>query len=371
MTSFVVGTLSVCIEHRVVFANCGVKQKRSPKETLMQMLRIEAANERLVQNPTLGSGALDRLQNSTVAVVGAGALGWPLIQHAALLGIGLFIVDPGRVESEERARQATSLNPHCRVRTINVAVEDVGLGALADCDAVVTGLDSRVSRLHVSEICGKIGRPWVDAAVDGSGEHLFGTVTLYDRRSANNPCYACRFSTGGLDSVRSEARGPAEPTLQTSAFAGVIAGLQTLILIRLLLGAERDLSTHQQLLVDCDHHVIRSVQLRRNPTCPHHSQPMAPLRRLQRDTVGALVAGATGDLGAQPEQLLFHGRTMASRLTPCEASRLAHAPWAELGLPYRDVVTALAGDREAHYVVNETEQLGTFYAWRSGQLDYR
>jgi molybdopterin/thiamine biosynthesis adenylyltransferase len=361
-------------------------------------------------------------------VIGGGGLGGQIIPHFGMLEVGLTIVDSDRVEpanlgnqgfpagaslgqwkSEVRARQVAALNPDCSVRAIAARVEDLGLAALADCDAIVTGLDSRISRMHVNQLSRQLGKVWIDAALDGTGERLLGTVTVYDGRRSDSACYACRFDHGSLAAIAREGRGPGcpswrrtdapltAPTLQTSAFAGVVAGYQALWTLRLLLGRGDDLA-NQQLLIDCDRSPqVRCLRMERSPHCLFHHALLTPLRPAPGDTLGALLGATGADLGAEADQLIFQNRAvvMGLRCPDCgvarehvrmsdaysdnelrcswcacepgpvmepieikdrllreEVRRLADLNWNDLGLPAADVVTASSGDRVAHYIVN-------------------
>jgi molybdopterin/thiamine biosynthesis adenylyltransferase len=389
---------------------------------------IDGAESRLVQSPTLGREALDRLRRSRLGVIGGGGLGGQLIPHFAMLEVGLTIVDSDRVEpanlgnqgfpagaslgqskSEVRARQVAALNPDCSVRAITARVEELGLAELADCDAIVTGLDSRISRMHVNQLSRQLGKVWIDAALDGTGERLLGTVTVYDGRRPDAACYACRFDHGALAAIAREGRGPGcpswrrtdapltAPTLQTSAFAGVVAGYQALWTLRFLLGRGDDLA-NQQLLIDCDRSPqVRCLRMERSPHCLFHHAPLTPLRPAPGDTLGALLGATGADLGAEADQLIFQNRALVmglrcpdcgvarehvrmsdafsddevrcswcacepgpvmepieikDRLLREEVRRLADLKWNDLGLPAADVVTASSGDCAAHYIVN-------------------
>jgi molybdopterin/thiamine biosynthesis adenylyltransferase len=381
----------------------------------------QSRDARLVEIPTLGPDALGRLRRSTVAQVGAGTLGGFVIPHLAMLGVGLWLVDRDRVEdvnlgtqafgvdsvgrpkAEVRARQALALNPACRVRASCARLEDLGLAALSDCDLIVGGLDSRGSRLRLNEISRRLGKPWVDAALDGSGKRLFGTVTLYDPRAADAACMGCRYDEAALSAIAREGRGSgcpswredgtsvAAPTLQVSALAAVVAGWQSLLVVRTLLG-QGGASGSYQLLIDCDRALVRTVRLERSAHCLLHADRF-DLLPAPEPTVGGLLERARADLGGVPERLHFHHRALAlglrcascgaarervrlttafrddevrcdcrpgAEMEPVELETSLKAPqldglrglrWSELGFPPEDVVTATGAGRELHYVL--------------------
>lgn len=382
----------------------------------------ERDQQRLIASPGLGVDELRRLQSSFVAIVGMGVLGGQLAFHLALLGVGLILVDSGRVEAVNlgnqgfriealgemkavaRARDLIQLNPDCFLRTLNARIEDVGAGALAAVDLIACGLDTRTSRVRVSALASMLRRPWVNAAVDGSGRWLRGTVALYDPRRSDAPCYLCPYNQSDLEEIWRENRGAgcpswrdpqvpqSPPTLQASAFGSIVAGYQSQWVVRSLLGRQDDL-VGQQLVVECDGVPrARLVRQTRNDHCVSGHPESPPLRNAGGTTVGELIEQGRSDLGCDPDEFSFDSSTlvkglicascqttcdlirvattcsdddvrcgcraemapreMSRTLTLAEAVRLANRTWADLGVPAGEVVAASTGQRAMHYVVN-------------------
>jgi adenylyltransferase/sulfurtransferase len=377
---------------------------------------------RLAGSAGLGADALAMLRDSTAAIIGLGALGGPVGMHLASLGVGLVLVDPdvvslpnlgnqlwpaasvGEVKSEARARQLAALNPECPIAPISARIEDLGLAALAGVALLVTGLDGRAARLRVAELSLRLSIPWVDAAVDGSGRSLRGTVTVFDPRLPDTVCYGCRLDAADLGTIAKEGRGPGcpswrrdtrtltPPTLQASAFGGVIAGYQAIVACRVLLGRAGEF-VGRQLVVECDTAPrLRMLGLTPNPRCLLGHERLAPLRVVAGEQIGELLAAAAAELGTPAESLGLHGRVLAVGLicpqcaTRRDVVRVAEAvsdaeaicvcgvemmperllsdvsaeqaqawserTWADFGMPAADVVTARAGGVEAHFVVH-------------------
>lgn len=201
----------------------------------------------------------ERLREARVLVVGAGALGSEVLKNLALLGVGsLYVVDRdvveaanlargvlyrasdrGRPKSECAARGVKEINPEVRVRAVVGDVRaDVGLGLFAEMDVVIGGLDNREARLWVNRQCWKVGRPWVDGAI----QELSGVVKVFV--PPGGACYECamterdyalvnlRYSCPLL-SPRELAEGKV-PTTPTTA--SVVAGLQTQEALKILHG---------------------------------------------------------------------------------------------------------------------------------------
>ncbi len=384
---------------------------------------LDAIDARLVS--TLGQDALDKLHHSSVALLGLGMLGGSVASHLAMLQVRQLVVDSGRVElpncgnqalpvesigqwkAEARADQIRALNPSCPVRAIHARVEDLGLGVFRGIDLLVTGLDNRASRVRVREISQGLGIPWVDAALDGSGQSLFGTVTFYDPRRSDSACYGCRYDQEALGRIGREGRGRGcpswraldipvyPPTLAASPFGAIIGGFQTLWAIRALTG-EEDRLVNRQLQIRADESPqVRVLKLTRSAHCAFDHFGFETLLSPSCATLGDMIEHAASDLGGAPDALLFHGRSLAfglrcldcdrtrdlvrvreaytdedlrcvcgsrsemlpvhlsDRIEGSDLERLAHLAWAELGVPRCDVVTVTRGTGgRVHYVVH-------------------
>ena len=181
-------------------------------------MKAESAEER--QRSIYGARNIARLQRSMVGVAGLGLLGGAMSLQLGPLRIAQLLIDPDKIDAANLANQGfpadrvgelkvvvrkdqlIAQTPATRVSWLRSRVEDVGLGTLARVDLIITGLDSRISRVRVAEISQKLRLPWLDLACDGSGERLQGTVSYWDPRRADAPCHACRYDCDQLDAIR-------------------------------------------------------------------------------------------------------------------------------------------------------------------------
>lgn len=199
-----------------------------------------------------------RLSSARVLVVGAGALGNELVKCLVLVGVGsVHVVDGDVVErsnlarcpffteqdeqspkAEVLARAAGRLNPNVSVTSSNCRVQDLGVGAFADVDLVLGGLDNREARLWVNQACRKAGVAWVDGAIEG----LRGTARVF--LPDTGACYECTLGEADRQALAhrmscsllspQEMVGGKTPTTSTSA--SIVAAVQVQEAVKLLSG---------------------------------------------------------------------------------------------------------------------------------------
>lgn len=198
-----------------------------------------------------------RLLHSRVLVVGAGALGNEIVKNLALVGVGRIDVvdmddiensnlarcvfftaaDQGRPKAVALAEAASRLNPDVVITPYVRPIQTLGSGALIDYDLVIAGLDNREARLWLNSACRRLGKYWVDGAIEG----LQGLARVFGPDGA---CYECTLSEADLAQLghrRSCALLSPEdlamgrtPTNATTA--SVVAGLEVQEAIKLLVG---------------------------------------------------------------------------------------------------------------------------------------
>ncbi len=78
--------------------------------------------------------------------------------------------DVGRYKAEVAAERAMELNPdvHAQAFTSNI-IDDIGLGLFARVDVVLGGLDNREARLSINQSCYKLGKTFIDGAIEALG----------------------------------------------------------------------------------------------------------------------------------------------------------------------------------------------------------
>jgi molybdopterin/thiamine biosynthesis adenylyltransferase len=369
-----------------------------------------------------------RLAAAKVLVIGAGALGNEIVKNLALLGVGrVLVADRDRIELSNLSRsvlfreedcgrgkalvasaRARELFPAMRVQSFegNV-VYDLGLGVYRWADVILAGLDNREARVAINQSAAKVGKPWIDGAI----ERLDGVARVFD--PATGPCYECTMSEVDwkmLEARRScallsrdEMEQGKVPTTPTTS--SVIAGIQVQEAVKMLHGL--DSLAGRGFVFDGTSHQSYVVTYTRLADCPSHD-PIGPVvalpARAEELTAGELLERVSADLG--PTAVIEFNHDLLESLTcvPCNrtypllaslgkvtqaqaacpacgepcapnlyhsigagSTLLGHA-LADLGVPPWDIVVGRAGDKQQGYelagdraqllgpVANEEEQ---------------
>lgn len=373
---------------------------------------------RLEAMPALGAEGLAVVRSKRVVVLGVGNIGGQLAQHLVLLGISVVLVDRDLVSEanlgtqgftegqirrpkvDARAEWLGPLNPTCRIEPVHADIRRLGLGALRETSLLFSCLDNRPSRVLVNEVAMRLGIPWIDAALDGSGTSLFGRVACYDPRVEDSACYLCPHDAASLQALRNETgvgKGCSgawwkttdditAPTLAVSALGGAVASLQAVWGLTVLLGRAEEVAG-KEVYFDLGRRMLSTQRLRRNPRCllDHQSWHLTPLGKRSRHATVAETFKFAEDVLGEDVVLQLPRRAIVtnircpqcarekhplrvlesvdaayahcecgSEMVPVstdvldrfgrpEAGRFLDRTWADLGLPAADVVVATAG----------------------------
>ncbi len=200
-----------------------------------------------------------KLRAARVLVIGAGALGNEVLKNLALLGVGYIFLadfdvveaanlsrsvlfraaDSGRLKVEAAAERIREINPDCKVAVLNGDItQALGLGVYRRVDVVLGCLDNRAARLAVNRACWKVGKVWIDGALDV----LMGMVRVVT--PPDGACYECTFTEQDYMLVNVRYRCPLLrpedliggriPTTPTSA--SIVAAWQVQEAVKLLHG---------------------------------------------------------------------------------------------------------------------------------------
>lgn len=370
---------------------------------------LQASDDRFSRFELIGWWDQRRMARAKALVIGVGALGNEIIKNLALLGVGQILVvdfdkiehsnlsrsvlfresDCGRPKADVAAERAQEIYPQLRIEPLHAnVVYDLGLGPYRWADVILGGLDNREARVAINRAAAKVGKPWIDGAI----ERLDGVARVFD--PAIGPCYECTMSDVDWKMLearrscalltRSEMEHGKIPTTPTTS--SVVAGIQVQEAVKMLHGLET--LSGQGFVFDGAYHQSYVVNYSQLPDCPSHEalEPVIELPwSVAATTADQLLERAAADLG-QGAILQFNHDLLASlacaacdrteprlaslgKVTERDAicpecgtprapamyhtlaagSSLGGRTLAELGVPPWDVVGARAGDRATYY----------------------
>ncbi|GAC1653779.1 MAG: molybdopterin-synthase adenylyltransferase MoeB [Gemmatimonadaceae bacterium] len=250
------------------------REERLPRLANDEVLRYS----RHLILPGVGMLGQRRMKDARVLLVGAGGLGSPAALYLAAAGIGtLGIVDfdlvdvtnlqrqvihssasLGRPKLDSAADRIAEINPHVHVeRHATRLTAENALEIIRGYQLVVDGTDNFPTRYLINDACVLLGVP----NVYGSIFRFEGQASVF--ATPNGPCYRCLF------------REPPPPGLIPNCaeggvlgvLPGIVGTIQATEAIKLVIGAGESLAG-RLLLVDALSMTFRTVQLRRDPTCP-------------------------------------------------------------------------------------------------------
>jgi adenylyltransferase/sulfurtransferase len=225
-----------------------------------------------------GGTGQTRLKAATVAVVGAGGIGSPVIQYLAAAGIGrLILIDDDTVEPSNLQRQtifttadtgaakvaaaadaARRINPHVAVTTHGARIDPTNAAELlSGADVVLDGCDNFATRFCVADAAHALHIPLVSAAV-GQFE---GQLATYRGWEADKPCYRCFV---GDDPERAETSCAEDGVL--GPVTGVLGSLAALEVLRAIARFGDD-QAGKLLLIDLLALRFRTIRLPKDPGC--------------------------------------------------------------------------------------------------------
>jgi adenylyltransferase/sulfurtransferase len=176
-----------------------------------------------------------------LALVGVGKLeivDMDTIEHSNLARCVFFREsDEGANKAVVLAREIAILNTEVSVVAHGLPVQRLGIGFLLDFDLVIGALDNREARAWVNQACRKLGKAWIDGAIEG----LRGVARVF---APTGPCYMCTLGENDFKQMShrkscallapEEILSGKTPTNATTA--AVIAAVQAQEAIKILVG---------------------------------------------------------------------------------------------------------------------------------------
>lgn len=233
----------------------------------------------------VGEAGQARLSAARVLVVGAGALGSPVIQYLAGAGVGRVEVwdgdrvdisnlprqplytgeDLGRSKAEAACAAGSAINPQVEMEAVTRRLVPGEMAAAVRSSTVVCDTcDDLETKFALNDACLEAGVPLVHAAVLEYGGQLLSILP-------GGPCLRCLF---GEPPAIGEVPTCAQAGI-LGPVAGVVGGMQATEAMKLILGVGHPLSG-RLLVYDALRPRTRAVEFAIDPGCraPHKKEPM-------------------------------------------------------------------------------------------------
>jgi adenylyltransferase/sulfurtransferase len=226
----------------------------------------------------IGGEGQRRLREATVAVIGAGGIGSPVIQYLAAAGIGwIILVDDDQVALSNLQRQTIFRTADIGKLKVDAAVSaavaisrDVSFISykerltahnvkkiLENAHVVIDGSDNFETRLTVADAARQLRIPLVSAAVD----QFEGQLAVYRGWEQDKPCYRCLV---GDDPARPDMNCADRGVL--GPLTGVLGSLAALEALRAITGFGED-PAGRLLLIDALAFRFRTLAMAKDPAC--------------------------------------------------------------------------------------------------------
>jgi len=189
-------------------------------------------------------------------------------EESNLAGQDITRKDVGKTKVEVIGRRLRRINPELKIVTIARAVEDLPLGMIRS--TVLLGcVDSRKTRLYLSEMAWSLGVPYIDAGVEPDGLLARLNVFIPGR---NSPCYQCGWQQSDYAAVEQTypCSGGSVPQARTNGVASLgslAASLQVIEGQKLLSGRPLRVLNGEELMIDASWHRYYVTARRRSPAC--------------------------------------------------------------------------------------------------------
>lgn len=242
-----------------------------------QLLRYS----RQILLPQIDTQGQERLLNSHALIIGMGGLGSPVAIYLASAGVGQLTIvdfdtvdlsnlqrqiihstkDIGRPKVDSAREHLLSINPDCRIESVNERPDYQQLSELVSaCDIVLECSDNFDSRFLLNRVCQEQDRPLVSAAVI----RMEGQVSTFIP-GPEEPCYACLYREQGEDENRCSETGVLAPV------AGMLGCMQATEALKQLSGLP--VRSGRLMIIDAERMQFREIRLKKDPGCPICSQP--------------------------------------------------------------------------------------------------
>lgn len=236
----------------------------------------------------------NRIRQTRVLVVGAGAGGNEVLKNLALMGFGHFtIVDFDLVESSNLSRTTLfskehigqpksvvaaevlgklSLHESPQITSYNLRMQDVGKQIFLDNDIVISCVDTNDARAYLNEWCVRLRRPFLEMGF----ENFLVQVCFFPNAAPSDACLREVIGYGELGGRRqscsrlkmADTQLQHIPTIQvSSALAGAFVATEVILHLQ-----GRSRLRNKLLQYSADYHRCDVIEIPQSERCHLHGQ---------------------------------------------------------------------------------------------------
>lgn len=246
------------------------------------------------QNRLIGNDTTNKVKDTSVLVIGAGAGGNEILKDLALMGFGkITIIDFDHIEASNLSRTvlfrktdlgkskaltaaerlkelALHQSPDIRGLHGNI-ISDIGKGVFFDHDIVLSCVDQNTARIYINDCCMALSTPFFEAGFNG-----FALDISFFVPGEDNPCLRSVLGQGPFDDLRNSCSGlkirdddlEHIPTIQS--ISALTASIISVEIVKFLNGTSS--LRNKSLLYHGNTHKILIVDRERSKDCTAHER---------------------------------------------------------------------------------------------------
>ncbi|MDR2511731.1 MAG: ThiF family adenylyltransferase [Bacteroidales bacterium] len=244
------------------------------------------------QERVIGKEAGDKIKNTKILVIGAGAGGNEVLKNLALMGFGNFTIvdfDPiedsnlsrttlfskgdigkSKAEIAAKALQQISLHESPKIQGINAKIQDVGKQIFLDNDLVICCVDTMDARAYINDWCVRLKKPLFEMGF----ERFTVQISFFPNEQPTDACLrevigfgdftGTRQSCSKLKMVDKELAHI--PTIQVAAaLAGVLVATEIIMFLK-----DESRLQNKVLQYAADYHRILEIEYPQSEKCHLH-----------------------------------------------------------------------------------------------------
>ena len=232
---------------------------------------------RQIRLDKFGIESQEKLKNASLLVVGAGALGIPILQYLTAAGIGkIGIIDNDKVEISNLHRQVLYSENDENISKVDAAIKKLNklnsyvefiaykerldksnaLEIIQEYDLVVDGSDNFATKYLINDACIILNKPFVFGAIQG----FEGQLSVFNYQ--NGPSYRCLFP----ESAKAQFTANCSELGVLGVVPSIIASYQANEVIKIITGIG-DVLSSKFMLINClknQHQIIKVKKDERN-----------------------------------------------------------------------------------------------------------